>query len=261
MTDQAPSGDTPAPLARTVRFKILRQESPDASPRWEEFAIPYQPGMNVISALMEIDTAPVTAQGQATTPVGYDAACLEEVCGSCTMVINGRVRQACSTLVDDLDEPIVLEPMTKFPTLRDLVVDRSEMFAHLIRIKAWVPIDGTHALGPGPKISEQIRERAYHFSRCMSCGCCLEACPQFNERSAFMGAASIGQVFLFNSHPVGAELSSDRLDVLAGPGGIAECGNAQNCAKVCPKQIPLTQAIAHLGRKTTTHALRHFLER
>jgi succinate dehydrogenase / fumarate reductase iron-sulfur subunit len=38
-------------------------------------------------------------------------------------------------------------------------------------------------------------------------------------------------------------------------GGISECGNAQNCAAVCPKKIPLTESIAVMGRKTTAQAM------
>ena len=177
------------------------------------------------------------------------------------MVINGRVRQSCSALVHTLRQPIVIEPMRKFPVLRDLVVDRAGMFERLKQIKAWVPIDGTIDLGPGPKMTEKVRLIAYEFSRCMTSGCCVDASPQVNGRSSLMGASAIGQVFLFNSHPTGADLAEDRLDVLADPGGIAECGNAQNCEKVCPKNIPLVDALAHLGRKATTHAIKRFLER
>ena len=45
--------------------------------------------MNVISSLMEIAANPVTRDGKATTPITYDSNCLEEVCGSCAMLING----------------------------------------------------------------------------------------------------------------------------------------------------------------------------
>ena len=55
----------------------------------EEFEIPYRPNMNVISALMEIRRNPVTAKGKKTTPIAWDMNCLEEVCGACSMVING----------------------------------------------------------------------------------------------------------------------------------------------------------------------------
>ena len=40
--------------------------------------------------------------------------CLEEVCGACSMVINGRARQSCSAIVDQLEQPIRLEPMSTF---------------------------------------------------------------------------------------------------------------------------------------------------
>ena len=126
---------------------------------------------------MDIQKNPVTASGKKTTPVVWDCNCLEEVCGACTMIINGRVRQSCSTLVKRLDRPVVLEPMTKFPVIRDLLVDRSRMFEALKQVKAWIPIDGTYALGPGPRMSQQDQEAGYTFSRCMTCGCCLEVCP------------------------------------------------------------------------------------
>jgi hypothetical protein len=104
---------------------------------------------------MEIRRNPVNAEGQQSTPVVWEMNCLEQVCGICTMIINGTVRQSCSALVDKLDQPISLEPMTKFPNVRDLVVDRAEMFEHLKRIKAWIEIDGTHDLGPGPRMSQE----------------------------------------------------------------------------------------------------------
>src|SRR5436190_2639344 len=111
-----------------VRFKIRRRASAESEAYWEEFALPWEPMMNVIAALMEIQRNPVNAAGEKTTPVVYSSNCLEEVCGACTMLINGRVRQACSALVDQLEQPIVLEPMKKFPTVRDLYVHRERIF-------------------------------------------------------------------------------------------------------------------------------------
>src|SRR5215471_14804493 len=174
-------------MAKTVIIKIKRQENPDAESRWEEFELAWKPGMNVISAMMEIAANPVTRSGQPTTPIVYDSNCLEEVCGSCAMLINGRARMACSALVDKLDQPIMLEPFKKFPVVRDLQVDRSVIFENLKRVKAWVPIDGTYDLGSGPRMTPAEQEWDYPFSRCISCCCCMEACPQFNEHTGFVG--------------------------------------------------------------------------
>ena len=100
----AASGGTPMVAdtsTRTVQFRIKRQNGPDQPPRWERFSIPVPGGANVISCLQWIAANPTTADGAPTTPVVFDAGCLEEVCGACTMLINGQVRQSCSCLIDD----------------------------------------------------------------------------------------------------------------------------------------------------------------
>ncbi len=243
-----------------IELRIRRQDEPKAAPYWETFSLPYQPNMNIISCLMEIRANPVTKEGKKTTPVVWDSACLEEVCGACSMVINGVPRQSCSALVDELEQPIVLQPFSKFDVVRDLMIDRARMFEALKRVRAWIPIDGTYNLGEGPIMPEEERAKFYVYSRCMTCGCCLEACPQVNEGSPFIGAAPIAQVVLFNGHPTGAMHKSDRLEGLMGPGGVSDCGNAQNCVRVCPKEIPLTDAIAEAGRQVTLFSLKKFLK-
>lgn len=279
-----------------VRLRIRRQDKPDGPSRWEEFAIPRRANANIISCLQYIAAHPVTIEGKQTTPVVYDCNCLEEVCGACTMLINGKVRQACSALVDNLvptyrrqkissdnpvytplnyghpdslalqsrhaaDEPITLEPMTKFPIIRDLMVDRSRLFNDLKRVKAWVPIDGTYDLGPGPTMPAKLVEERYPLSRCISCGCCLEACPQYTPVNKYVGAAVLSQVALFNSHPTGAALKSERLDVMLEEGGVGDCSKAGNCVAVCPKDIPNLESIAKVGRQTTLHAVKKFFSK
>jgi succinate dehydrogenase / fumarate reductase iron-sulfur subunit len=274
--------------AEKVVFRIARQDRPSTGRYWQSFAVPRVPGMNVISALQAIAAHPFPlGSREAVAPVAWECACLEEVCGSCTMLINRRVRQACSAIVDNLDRTdageIELEPMSKFPVVRDLVVDRGRMFRGLERVKAWIAVDGYYDAGPGPRQSPETQEAAYPLSQCMTCGCCMEACPQYTLVSAprepgegeeehrgrqqevydaaFLGPAVISQAVLFNTHPTGRMSQAERLEALMGPGGITDCGNAQNCVKVCPKNIPLTRSIAIAGRQTTLHAIRRWLSR
>jgi len=244
--------------AATLTVYVRRQEKPDATPAWEIFEVPHRPAMTVHMALLEIQARPRTADGNVTAPVAWEANCLEEVCGACTMVINGRVRQACTALVDRLEKPIRIEPMSKFPVVRDLVVDRSRMFEQMKQVKAWIPIDGTHALGPGPRYSQEEQERVYPLSRCMSCGCCLEACPQYGPGTPFVGAAALNWVRRFDAHPTGALNKGERLETVMGPGGVTDCGSAQLCAMVCPKEIPLLESIAVVARDTTIHAIKRW---
>ena len=245
---------------KTITLKVERQDGPDRKDtrRWEEFEVPWHPRMNVISSLMEVRKNPVTRAGKKVAPVVWEAVCLEEVCGSCTMLVNGKVRQACTALIDQIapnGETVTLQPMSKFPLVRDLVVDRSRMFRDLQRVKAWIQLDGTHELGPGPRQSQENQEEAYPLSRCMTCGCCLEACPQVTESSPFIGAAAINQVRLFNLHPSGKMHAAERLETLMGVGGVADCGKAQNCVEVCPKEIPLVDSITAMARATTKQLL------
>jgi succinate dehydrogenase / fumarate reductase iron-sulfur subunit len=245
-------------VQKTVRFIITRQDSAESAPYNQEFEIPYRPNMNVISALMEIRRNPVDASGKEVAPINWEMNCLEEVCGACSMVINGKPRQSCTALVDKLEQPIRLQPMKTFPVVRDLQVDRSRMFDSLKKVKAWVPIDGTYDLGPGPRMPEKKRQWAYELSKCMTCGVCLEACPNVNDKSNFIGPAPLSQVRLFNAHPTGALNKGERLETIMGDGGLANCGNSQNCVQSCPKGIPLTTSIAALNRDTTIQAFRSF---
>jgi len=245
----------------TVRIRIQRQDAPGKAPYSQTFEVPRRPNMNIISALQYIAANPKTLEGVDTTPVVWDSGCLEEVCGACTMVINGHVRQSCSALIDRLSpggEDITLSPMTKFPIVRDLWVDRSRLFEDLKRVKAWVPIDGTYDLGAGPPISQELQEERYPLSRCISCGCCLEACPQYTPANSFVGAAVISQVRLFNDHPTGAALKDERLEELMKPGGVGDCSKAGNCVEVCPKEIPLLESIAAVQRQATVYSIKRF---
>ncbi len=82
--------------------RVLRQDGPGRRSYWQRFRVDYEPDMNCISVLQKIAERPVTVEGQRVAPVVWECNCLEEVCGACTMLVNGRVRQACTALVDQL---------------------------------------------------------------------------------------------------------------------------------------------------------------
>src|SRR5699024_11221966 len=97
-------------------------------------------------------------------------------------------------------------------------------------------------------------------SKCMTCGVCLEACPNVNDKNGatFIGPAALSQARLFNAHPTGEMNKSERLDGLMETGGITGCGNAQNCVQVCQKGIPLTTSIAAMNRTTEVQSFKNF---
>lgn len=248
-------------MKKTVHFIIERQDSPNSKPYIEEFEIPYRPAMNVVSSLMEIQKNPVTKDGKKTTPVVWECNCLEKVCGACTMVINGKVQQACAALIDQLEQPIRLAPARTFPVVRDLCIDRSVMFENLKKVKGWVEVDGSWPTRPAPRQNPKTATTAYEISRCMTCGCCMEACPNVNSGSDFIGPQPIAQAHLFNLHPIGEYQKEERLNALMQKGGVASCGNSQNCVQVCPKHIKLTDYIARINREVNKQALRNMFNK
>ncbi|HEX3997897.1 MAG TPA: succinate dehydrogenase iron-sulfur subunit [Pirellulales bacterium] len=283
----ADNGHSHAPARTHFEVRILRQNAPGEQSYWERHKVAHEPDMNVISVLQRIAAQATTIDGIAVAPVAWDCNCLEEVCGACTMVVNGHVRQACSALVDrlleDNAEEIELRPMQKFPVVRDLVVDRGRLFRALEKLHCWIPVDGYYDLGSGPPASPAQQQERYPLSECMSCGCCLDACPQYTKielerregetdeqfharREAaydrnFVGAHAISQVMLMNLHPTGTMQAGERIDALTAEGGIQVCGNAQNCVQVCPKHIPLTRSIGRAGRAATKRMFQRFFDR
>lgn len=250
-------------MGPTFTLKIFR--GTPGNQYWEEFELERHPQANVISSLMEIQKNPVNKKGEKITPVVWEQGCLEEVCGSCSMLINGRPRQACTALIEPYikvskSSTIILAPFTKFPLIRDLCVDRTQMFEALKKVRAWISVDGIEDTGDfGPPISQAVQEAMYVLSTCMTCGCCSESCPQVSSKSDFMGPAAMSQIRLFNAHPIGALEKGERMQAALGKDGIAGCGNAQNCVQVCPKEIPLTESLSLIGKEASKRAIKNFL--
>ena len=164
-------------MAKTVAVKIKRQRSSKDSPYWETFQFPYQDGENLIALLSEIRKNSITSEGKPTTPVAGIAPAWKRCVGpehDHQRSSPAGVQRACECL----EAPIMLEPLSKFPVIKDLMVDRTALFEKSKKkVKAWIPIDGTYPAGAGPRLAERDRSWAYDISRWMSCGCCMEACP------------------------------------------------------------------------------------
>ncbi len=240
-------------------LKIRRQDDPEDLPYWEIFEVPYEPGVTVSSALSVVGLNPVTAEGNPTTPVAWDCSCNEGICGSCTMLINGKARQACKVMLEDFDGPIVLEPLSKFPIVRDLKVDRLKMLDALKKHECWVSLDDLTPKGYDvERKNGDDQERIARFLDCILCGACSEACPQVNDRSAFTGAFVFSHVLHLNDHPIGRNSAKERVAALGSRGGIVDCAGSENCEMVCPRGIPLVEAASKLGWDTLAHSVKRF---
>ncbi|MEW5852259.1 MAG: succinate dehydrogenase iron-sulfur subunit [Myxococcota bacterium] len=246
-------------MSDAIIIRIQRQDGPQSPSRMETFSVPFTPGMTVMSCLLHIQANPVTSDGKTTTPVAFQASCLQDTCGSCAVNVNGWPTQACSVRVDELEEPVVLAPLHKFPVVRDLVVDRSRVREQMQHVKPWVSVDGLEDLGPGPRQSAELALEREILSRCTGCGACLEACPNYGKQTSFVGAAPVHEVRVANLHPTGEMQAVRRLEAMMEPGGVSDCGNAQNCVRVCPVGLPLTTSIASVNKQVNRKAWRDLL--
>ena len=230
-------------------LKIKRQASPVEKPYWEEFALRYEDSDTILSLLIRLSQYP----GEGSTPVHHECNCKEEICGICTIRVNGKPCQSCSTLIKNLSasslkKPIILEPLTKFPVIKDLTVDRSIISQSLTRIKKWVETD--EIFGSTVDYKKEVQQEIYSYAKCINCGSCYDACPRTDKsEKKYMGPAPIAHVVEMNDHPLGKKSSEDRLKAIMGNDGVLKCGKAMVCEKVCPKKVPLVRSVTRANRE------------
>ncbi|MBU0505770.1 MAG: succinate dehydrogenase iron-sulfur subunit [bacterium] len=233
---------------KTREIKIKRKNNVSGSSYWEFFDVTEEAGMTVVSALKKIAKRPKNRDGQAVAPVVWDCNCLEEICGACTMLINGKAKQACSTFIKNLPDPIVLEPLSKFPVLRDLKVDRSALFKDLDHVYDYQHVDSFDLKAYSLERDTNQNSLRAQLGECIYCGSCLEACPQYNTASNYLGALAVAQTYRLNLAQNGHIDKMNRMETLLSDRGVIGCQNVGNCELACPKKIPLKNALGTLKR-------------
>lgn len=238
---------------KLIYLRIRRQTSPKDKSYWEDFILEFNQNDTLLSLLLRIANDPKTSDGKKTTPIHHEYNCKEEICGTCTVRINGRPVMSCSTLLINLpasssEKPIIVEPLEKFPIVRDLTVNRNKVFQSLSSVKNWVEVD--ELFGPPLKYAQNEQLEMYSYSKCINCGSCYDSCPR-TERSSksYLGPAAITQVTKMCIHPLGRKNRNNRLASIMSDNGISKCGKALICEKVCPKSVPLVQSITRANRE------------
>lgn len=242
--------------ANTKRYtlQIRRQDSlekPETT-RTEERVIDIDPQTSVLAALRSAEES-----SEVEEPVAHEGECFEGVCGACSMLVNGRVRLACTTSlasVADKRGVVRLAPLSKFPLIRDLVVDRSRVGDSLRRLQLF-ETDSAQAPSEATPQSPSEAAALARLDTCMACAACLEACPQFGDHSEFVGALALHQLSVKNRKVNGQHGLTTRLEAAMAPGGIQNCGKAQNCVEVCPEKLPLVDSLQSVARQTSRHMI------
>ena len=173
-------------------------------------------------------------------PVEWECSCDQNLCGACAMVINHVPRLACSTMFGDTGPVVLLEPLSKFPLIADLRVDRSCMYDSLKELKLWLQENETAA-------SDEF-DLLYAASSCIMCGCCLEVCPNYTGTDTFCGAfAANAASRMIMQTPDSRQQAT--IAKTAVPRTTAHCSKSLSCEVICPAHIPLAATISRLNRR------------
>ena len=158
------------------------------------------------------------------------------------MRINGYPRLACSIFLKDAAKrgKILLEPLGKFPLVKDLIVDRSILFETLKNMKLWTQEKEQSSYG-------QDYDLQYTVSQCLQCGCCLEICPNFLADGRFGGAAAMVEAYKAVEQN---EQDAHRTEMIVAyrKRFFEGCGQALSCQKVCPMKLPLDEIQVRANR-------------
>ena len=213
-----------------IEITVKRQSMPNADPRLQTFFYNGDGNLTIADWLSEIN------QNEAKTDrIAWECGCMEKKCGACAMRINGIPRLACSVFLKDSAKrgKILLEPLSKFPLVKDLMVDRSSMFEKLRNMKVWTQEKVQSAYG-------QDYDLQYKAGQCLQCGCCLEVCPNFLADGAFGGAAAMAEAYRAIEQN---EQDEHRTEMIAAyrTHFFAGCGQSLSCRNICPMKLPLDE--------------------
>jgi succinate dehydrogenase / fumarate reductase iron-sulfur subunit len=230
----------------TLQIQRYNPEA-DGKPHFRDYPVEVEPTDRVLDALMQV-------KNYQDGTLAFRKSCAHGVCGSDAMIINGRERLACKTLVKDVAEAdgtvVKIEPLKHLPLLRDLMVEQDEFFARWRKVKPFL-INDQRAAEKERVQSPEERAVFDDPTKCILCGSCYSACPILDgKNTAFIGPAALAQAarFIFDSRDRGL---AERLEVLDHPDGVWACENHFQCTRVCPRGIKVTKNINLTKRRIT----------
>jgi succinate dehydrogenase / fumarate reductase iron-sulfur subunit len=216
----------------TATFRIWRGSKLEG--RLEDVQTEVSEGMVVLDAVHQI-------QARQMPDLAVRWNCKAGKCGSCSAEINGMPRLMCMTRLNSLDltQPVTVEPMRAFPSIKDLVTDVSWNYRVKKQIKKFTPRKPDRPDGTWTMHQEDI-DRVQEFRKCIECFLCQDVCHvlrDHHEHAEFIGPRFLVHAAALEMHPLD---TADRLPELRKDHGIGFCNITKCCTKVCPESITIT---------------------
>jgi succinate dehydrogenase / fumarate reductase iron-sulfur subunit len=237
-----------------LTIRIQRFQAERTPSRWTEtFQVHVAKGMNLLEVLLK-------TQDEADGTLSFRYSCRGAVCGSCAVLLNGQAVLACRTLVEGLlGKSILIQPLSSFPVIRDLIVDFSTLFEHYRKMELFLhpkrnppPLEHT--------MDEKERKEIDPYINCILCGICYGVCPAFGRDPQFSGPAMLAKAYRFLADSRDRRTDHILTDVDR-QNGVWGCNTVFQCVKVCPKQVPPTLAIVKMRRAILKYRFSSFLSR
>jgi succinate dehydrogenase / fumarate reductase, iron-sulfur subunit len=235
-----------------LKLRVWRQESPTATGRFEDYDVADISEEMSFLELFDVLNDRLVADGK--EPVAFDHDCREGICGSCSMMINGRAHgpetgtATCQLHLRKFDDgaSITVEPWRAraFPVLRDLVVDRSPL-DRIIEAGGYISAPtGSAPDGNLILVPKEASDAAMDAAACIGCGACVAACP--NGAAQLFTAAKVSHLGLL---PQGQPERYSRVQAMVDEmeRWFGSCTLHGECEKACPKSISI-DFIALLNR-------------
>jgi len=243
------------PKNRILKISILRFDphDPEDFPHMETFEVEEAAGMTLFVVLNEI-------REHHDNSLKFDFVCRAGICGSCSMLVNGRPTLACRTLTKILDEHITLAPLPLFELIGDLSIYTGKWMRGLNeRLETWIH-DKSNELNVD-KLEERMEpalaDEIYELDRCVECGCCVAGCGTIQMNENFVGAVGLNKVARYHLDPRDERSDEEYYEMIGDEDGVFGCMTLLGCEDVCPKDLPLQSKIAYLRRMMIKTSLKN----
>jgi succinate dehydrogenase iron-sulfur subunit len=244
-----------------VKLKVWRQRDANSTGGFKEYETPdLNPHMSFLE-MLDVVNDQLVRQGE--EPIAFDHDCREGICGTCSLVINGKPHgphrgvASCQTYMRSFQDGdvITVEPFRArpFPVIRDLIVNRKS-FDRIMQAGGFVSVrTGSACDGNALPVPKRAADLAMDAAACIGCGACVAACK--NASAMLFVAAKVSHLGLL---PQGQAERDQRVLAMVrqmDAEGFGNCTNQYECSAVCPKLIT-HDFIGRMNREYATALLR-----
>jgi len=229
-------------MAKSVTFSVFRYDPEQGrKPHYTDYQVDIErPGMMVLDGLNQI-------RWRQDGTLAYRRSCREGVCGSDGINVNGVNMLSCITHIEDLKDPIVVQPLPSMPVIKDLVVDLTDFYQKFYLVNPYLITKG-----PPPSDRERLqtpeqRKLLDGLYECILCACCTTSCPSYWADPEYLGPSALLNAwrFIVDSRDDGAD---ERLEIINNRNGAWRCHTILNCVEACPKLLNPTEAIGQIKK-------------